>query len=511
MLFLMLTPWMIPGSAAGVRAADGSEGATAFPFTQEFAYSPYPDEQGHIINTFLQKIAEGTGRLRVYTSYRVSGRLDAVFTPDQQGRCNLRVVLDGLGLSGDLIYKDFSLEKVLLPDRMSFNMEIYSGSGQLIYRRFFENRPVPEKGNLFHAESLPFPCPEGGWYVHLSDLGFFYSYAVYSRFSDWLGVLESYYDAGRSLDGVPELLRGLDASDPERLILDEFMLCEAEQVLQRARYAPFYAWFEAEDNDPAGVFSRISDFEAVTGLLRRQFNQSISRIDSMFFEKGEEAILAGDHAGGRRHLESALVYNPFHPGANIALATLDHGSENHLAALSRLGHVLGRIYPSGLWKEKSHLLAGEVLNAVFENVEELTADGRFLDALHMLESPVAFCHTAGRRYPCPDKLQDLLILAHNGMFRSFITVSERALRSDNLGFCVTYLRSALKYQEANARFVRDEATVSGMMQRVIARYFERAATLWVQGDVDAAKANAEAAESLCAEFDFLHCEGFPRP
>jgi hypothetical protein len=150
-----------------------------------------------------------------------------------------------------------------------------------------------------------------------------------------------------------------------------------------------------------------------------------------------------------------------------------------------------------------------VLVALFGEGEELIGDGRFLDALNLLKSPQAFCETVGERFPCPEKLVMMQTMAHNGMFRSFITVSERALASDNLGFCVTYLRSALEYQEAYSGFVTDTRAAVRLLQRVVSRHIARGATLWLEGDSQGANAHFEAAENLCAEFDYLQCDGVP--
>jgi tetratricopeptide (TPR) repeat protein len=479
-------------------------------FEKVFSFSPYPDAHDGVVNFFLQKIAEGTGRLRVYTEYAYSGEVHARLVPHISRKgCDLVLSLQGAGLSGDLLYRDFGLGKVLVPDRISFELMVYRPDGVLALHEVIRQMDIPPEGGILYRQGLPADCSQPGWSVAVIGIDFFYSDAVHDRFLEWLMVLESYYGAGQELERIPELIAGLSYTDPEKIILDEFGLCEAEQVIARARYAPFNEWFGQEENDPAGVFSMLEAFGSQTAMLRQAFNQAISRIDTLFFEKAIATEEEGDSAKGRELFQSALVYNPYHLGANHALARMDHMAGDQSGAISRLGRVIARMYPSGVWKDRIHALTDQVLEAIFESGAELAEDGRFLDALDALADVEEFCHTVTGRLACPARLHQLQSLSHQGMFRSFLIVSERALANDNLSFCVTYLRSAMDYQQEHPAFIPDVRDAASLLQKVVARHIGKGATLWLKGEHTAAWDHFQSAASLCEEFDFLECGRLP--
>lgn len=482
----------------------------AVSFEKRFAFSPYPDEQGRTVNFFLQKIAEGTGRLRVYTEYAFSGEIRALLVPVDGGRgYDLVLQLVDPVLSGDLVYRDFSLGKVLVPDRISFKVNVFKPDGVRVLQEIVREMDVPPKGQVLYQRYFPSDRIQVGWPVDITDIEFYYSDAVHARFHDWLRVLESYYDAGRELERIPDILNRLSYTDPERIILDEFGLCEAEQVIARALYAPFHEWFGPEENDPAGVFSMLGAYGRQTALLRQKFNQAIVRIDTLFYQKAVAAMGEGEQGKGRELLLSALVYNPFHLEAHHALAQIDHGSGDQLGALSRLGRVISEMYPAGLWKDRIHELSDQVLESIFETGSEFIGDGRFLDALRVLGSVGEFCVAVNGRYVCPPRLHRLQSQSHQGMFRSYITVSERALASDNLAFCVTYLRSALHYQQEHPAFIQDIRDAAQILQKVVNRHITKGATLWLEGKLTAAGEHFQAAGALCDEFEYLECGNFP--
>ncbi len=475
-------------------------------FDQNFSFSPHESEQGRIINHFLQKIAEGTGKLRAYTQYAFAGSILVGVATPEQGKCSVELSLRGAGLSGDLIYRDFSLEKVLIPDRASFSMEVFSSGGRSVHSQRFHDLAFSSDGSVFLRHPLPFSCQVTDLSFRITGLEFSYTEEVYARFGEWMGVIESYYEGSRMLDAIPSLVDGLSFSDPERILLDEFRLCEAEQILSQLRYAPFREWIRPGGGDPESVNPRLNAYSARADSLRFSFNLSISRIDTLFYEKGLVALEEERKNKGRELFESALVYNPFHIGAHYALANLDHQDLDHLEALSRLGEVLSRIYPSGFWLEKTRLLAGEVLGAIFKEGDELIRENRFLDALALLGEVEAFCRSTSGRFPCPGTLVDLQILAHTGMFRSFLIVSERALANDNLSFCVAYIRNALAYEKENQPFITGSADARLLLQKVVNRHLQKAEDFWRQGNGSGSTEQMLLARKLCETYDFLDCE-----
>jgi hypothetical protein len=512
-LFILL-PVTISFAENQVRDGDkemaGPDQVAAVSFDKRFAFSPYPDEQGRTVNFFLQKIAEGSGRLRVYTEYAFSGEILALLLP-VDGRRGYELVLQLVNpvLSGELVYRDFSLEKVLVPDRVSLKVNVSKPDGLPVFQEIVMEMDIPPRGEVLYRKFLPPDRIQLGWPVDITDIDFSYSDAVHGRFHEWLSVLESYYDAGRELERIPDMLNRLSYTDPEKIILGEFDLCEAEQVIARAHYAPFHEWFGPDENDPAGVFSMLGTYGRQTALLRQKFNQAITRIDTLFYQKALAAMGEGDHGKGRELLLSALVYNPFHLGAHHALAQMDHGSGDLPGALSRLGRVISKMYPAGLWKDRMHELSEQVMESIFEVGSEFMRDGRFLDALRVLGSVEEFCDAVNDRYVCPPRLHRLQSLSHQGMFQSFITVSERALANDNLVFCVTYLRSALDYQQDHPTFIPDARDAQQILQKVVNRHISKGATLWLEGNLTGAREHFQAAGSLCDEFEYLECGSFP--
>jgi len=474
-------------------------------FRQTFSFSPYSSAKTDIVNQFLLKIAEGNNKLRVYTSYAVEGSVELLAELDHGGMCRVKLRYHEIGFTGDVSYRHFSLERMLVPDRVSFRMNVYSADNTLIFSQVFTGAEIAADGFVSLATAERAWCQSGSVRLELTGIEFWYSETIFGRFDEWFASLEGYYAAMTLLEGVPDLLDGLSYDDPEQLILNEFRLCEAEQVLSQARYALFHRWLNLNNGDPEGFLPRFGELSAVADSLRRGFNRGISQIDDLFYGKATVVGEGGDHDKARELCGKALTYNPLHVPSHLMLAGYDLHGQRERAALSRMQDVVSYMFPSGLWKERSDRLAGEVLNAFFDAVNELLADRRYLDALGWLDGVEAFCVATTGLFPCPAALFELQRISHKGMFHSFMLVSERAFRNQNLSLCLTYLGSALDYQERHALFVPDRRDAEDLLHRLVNLHRKLGNTKQLSGDHDGALEHFGVIHDICQRYGFLNC------
>lgn len=482
-----------------------SKGSVVVPFSQTFSYAQYPGRHGEVVNHFLLKIAEGNNKLRIHTSYVFQGRLEMITERGLSGQCSLLLGYKDFAFDGDVRYKDFSLEKMLVPDLVSFTVEVISPDEERIFSQAYAGVGIPEQGTLVLEPLNKEWCFLAGYRMELTGLRFYYSDVIFERFEAWFASLQSYYEASALLNDIPGYLEELSFDDPEQLILDEFRLCEAEQMLSRARYALFYTWLHLENGDPENFLPRFNELTQMVDSLRHGFNKSLSQIDHLLFERSLVYKEEGNHERVEELCRRVLVYNPVHVPSHLVLAAYELERMELKGALARMKRVVSVMFPAVDRKEQADLLASEVLTAYFEEVEELIADNRFLEALRWLDDVVAFCQATTGLFLCPSELTELQSRSHQGMFRSYMLVSERAFRNDNLSFCLEYLTSAVAYQQEHVAFVPDRADADLLLNKLINRHRELGSTMQLHGDHEGAAVHLLAVKHICETFGFLNC------
>jgi tetratricopeptide (TPR) repeat protein len=481
------------------------QASDSLPFSQDFQFSPYPNSRTSIVNHFLLKIAEGNGKLRAYTSYNLGGLLRYSIHKDDHGRCMLNLQTEDIVFMGDITYKAFSLEKLLLPDMMSFELTINTVVGNQVLKKSFTDVKISADGRSEVVLSEPGICNSSTNNIDISRLTFYYSEQLFGNFEAWLDALETYYNAGDALLQVDAVLHEISLEDPEQLIMNEFILCEAEQRMAEIRYASFHRWLDLSRGDPEKLLVDYSRLSFLTDSLRRGFNNAIARIDTLLYEKALSLQKDDDLIEAQRLFHQALVYNPYHIPSKLSIASYELKTGKQAMALLRLEKILSEIYPTGIWEKESVGLSARVIHKYLMDVSELNVDGRFLDALGMLSDVERFCFNTEGRYNCPELLVYHMTNAHKGMFQSFMVVAERAFRNGNLPFSVEYLKSALSYQAGNIVYVPDRSQAIELMKKVVIQYRQKGDESYLKGNFEEASNFFLTARGLCETYPFIEC------
>lgn len=480
-------------------------GQEAVGFEQAFAYEARErDNSSRITNRFLQFISASEGGLRAYTSYTFSGNLHVELREKSGGLLVPVIYISELNVSGDHKYRDFELKRMLTPDLMDFRLEIKDAKGRTLHKETVHDFPLPELGQESSLHGLALNG-DGPYRAIIDNIRLAYSEEVPERYDAWLSALEDYYRVSTMLGQAEQLSHDLSYTDPERLILDEFRLCEADHLLGLAMDVTFYKWIDLHAHDPEQVAFRTDRLLLRLDSLRHGFNSSISQIDQLFYNLGNELLAEGHIAEALDQYHSSLVYNPFYIPAHLAIAGLQLDSLQKQLALERTGDVLAIMYPDPYLKNKADILADSLFDLYFEETRLFMEDGRYLDALQGLEQLVAFCRKVQGHYPCPDTLNDMLRKGHFGMFQSFMRVAEQAFYNDRLSLALTYLHNAMDYYEAHREFIPDRRFAMLLMQRIANRYQRQGDQAFREGAYDKAAEAFETLIGLCETYAFLIC------
>jgi hypothetical protein len=437
---------------------------------QRFAFDPYPGPHARTVNSILQKIADAMGKLRVTTNYIFRMQLKLVVEHTSGNRHRITAYPGDLTVTGDVLYRDFSLAKVLVPDLVDMRILVRSADGRLLAERTFKAADLSsDKDSLFEM-SLDYDGSIEDVRVEIVDVFFYYDDRMDERFGQWTDALESYYDAGRRLADVGKLIEGLNAAHVETLLLDEFSLCEAEAVLGDVMFAPFHGWIDFRDNDPEGIFPVYQSLKQSVDSLRGAYNRAIAGIDSLFYQRGMTLLADSLPLQSREHFLSAIAYNPLHIPSHLALARLDVAFSDSVTALQRMARVYEQMYPLPGMKAEADHFTDSVLGVFYDASWLLITEKRHAESLELLAHVEKFCRHASPVYYCSPLFNMLFRQSHRGIYYSFLTVSQQSLRNENLALAATYLQNAIQYQRAYEEFIGDHFEALDLLSRVLTRY-----------------------------------------
>lgn len=467
-----------------------------------FAFDPHPDPRAEVVNETLKTIAAGSGKLRVFTSYGLQGSI-IVRLEESDGVVSYTLHPGDFSLSGDIYYRDFSLEHVLMPDLADLKIDFVNQDGGTIYTANIQRLELGAEPEAWPVGLFMLESHSGAIGVRLQASVFYYDQRMAERMHRWDRALATYYDAPIQFARINELLEGIDVRNPETLLLDEFRLCEAESMIGGLRYAPFHHWLGLHERDPEQVMPVLKQLQKRIDSLRLGFNHAIMHIDSLFYEQGKMAALEGSADKARELFHSAIVYNPFHIPAHLSIVMADMDLEDLRPALSRLGEVLAVMHPVGRVSDQAAHLADSVLSLFFEESTTLISEDRLTESLEVLTYLEGFTGKTEGFYPRPPMLDELLAKTHQGIYRSFIVVSERALNNNDLVFAKKYLESAVEYQQMHPSYVPDHDSALKYLFSILVEFRKRAEQIRVEYGPDSAITYVEQARTIGSKYPGL--------
>ncbi|TVR40390.1 MAG: hypothetical protein EA394_08120 [Bacteroidia bacterium] len=437
--------------------------------TQEFAFDPYPDKHQLITHDILQTIARGSGKLRAYTSYHY--RLDLLVEVDQIGKDIQRVsvYINSSHIQGDTRYRGFDLAHLLLPDRANISLEILDEEGRTVHNKEWKGMDVVSNGELWLETEFRFAGDSDRLHIAFPRYRFYYDHRSSHRFAQWREALLSYYEAGKQLSEVEALITSMDTSNVQLLLLEEFRLCRAERIMGEIRYASFHRWILPGQNDPESILPRYDELFRLARHLRKVYNRSLAAIDSLYYREGIRESMDQSLVKAREMFSAAISYNPLHIPSHLAMAEADLADQNKHNALQRLIPVFTIMHPIGDDKYRLDVTTRKVFSIYFATTDSLLADGRYTESLELLQQAKEFCDHTYAYFDCPPELYKFIAASHRGVYRSFLTVSGRALRNDNTGMAETYTLSAMNYQADHHEYIIDNSEALDMMFMVFSR------------------------------------------
>ncbi len=491
-------------------AQDSDEMQREYDFRQEYHFRPgVQTGNNQIINTLLQVIADGNNKLRVFVNYAFQGSLDIKVKLIDSETAQIAVNITGQYISGEYSYRHFDISHWLIPSLLDLKFHITNASDNIlqdIHLTAIEWNDQQNSDTLFTYDLKGF-SPVEDMRLHIASVDFYYPSEYYEETTILRNALSSYYEAPQQIDKARALIEGLSVDHPEQLILDEFLLCDAEIIAGKLRFEGFHDFIHYKVKDPLNVLDSLEALQHELLALRSDFNFAVSHIDSVLYDRGIQLLLNGDTEKARVSFERAVSYNRWYIPAQIALAIMELHSDSAQDALNRMTRFMGKVSPPLRWLEDSQQFALELFTHELKRAEKLAHDDRFLDALKILNRLDEFCKATVNTWDCPHELFISQSNAHYGMYRSYLRVAERAYVSGNFSFAVTYIENAREYQQQNQSFIEDDRESMLLLQQVSEAYQLRAEEALLYYDFADALNKYEALRDLCTAYPTLDCPG----
>ncbi len=467
--------------------------------TVEFA----PRSSGHykITNVVLQKISEANNKLRAFTRYDINYVLE--FSITEIDRHYLKVNLTDINLTGDIYYKDFKIADNLKPTKIKMALMVSSNTNDSFLIEF--NIPVSNiTGSNSHNVFVDINS-KNDVDISLENVLFYYDKKFLDDFKKWENVLYTYYDSNNTIKRINEIIKGFSIDNPDRIIMDEFSLCDAERMYWQIYFSPFINTLNLEQTDPIDFKNRYKSLNDSLKYFRKVYNEKFSRLYNVYYKQGLDYYNEGSYKFALNSFEKATTFNSAHIPSYLAKAKTYIAVEQIDSAAEVLAFVSNDLYPHNEVLDSTKAVIDKVFENYFYIIDGFNENDKYTEAISIIEkadyynekiSLADFNYDINKRYT----------IAHTGIYDSFLEVINRAVTKENISYANIYINHTLKYQQKHHKFIEDHNRIFYHLQNLVDRLTVEGHEKHESEEYLIAKTYFNNAFELCKEYSEINCD-----
>lgn len=408
-----------------------------------------------IINHMLVRLSTGTNlgvdRARVIIAHDVVLRITRV----DQYHMQIYAGLENFLVEGQTAYKGFDMAPFLLPTAVKFELKHLSGLNAVKHLWPFQEvaiggDPAPI-ANFRQSDSTNFRLDK----LELLNKAFVYKESAQGLFDSRLRLIDEYYNAGAELDVLYDELLGIHPDQLEMLPNMEQRLIQVEGRIQRLADKAYETQLNlGPEQDPNNFVPRFADVQQLASQVRQQLTQNLANLPALYFERGRDALMAGNRNQAIQDFQQSLQLDPGFAPARFQLAQIDYQEGRIEAALPNLLSILRQANADPETKNASLQLLADYQGRQLSDAKAANDRKAYQDAIALLDLSAGLC-TEFPGLQCEAKYDYEYTRAHQGIYKALLADARIALDEQRLDDAEQAAQAAIDYQQSHTGSIPD--------------------------------------------------------
>ncbi|MBL7138579.1 MAG: hypothetical protein ISS17_07385 [Bacteroidales bacterium] len=374
----------------------------------------------------------------------------------------------GVRSTGTPLYRNFQMEDVLTPDRVTCNLNLIDLPDSNVLRQFrLSDLDVAQLAIGYTSTDVPVVQP-GRFSVTLSDISCYYSDAALQRFRERIQTINNYYASSALTDSLLAIAANHNPLSLTDLPRKYILLMEINRIVRLIGNHRFGEQLSLHVNDPAQLAKNLLKLDKFSRSATMTFEQQLADPTPL----GQTEALNDLSETYIQHLISyirkSMLLNS--ERGRIYREYLDTwfqipGFEEEQAVFTSL---VQKMYPSGDTAASISRISRAVCDASFRSALRLISESNYAAAILLLQYTGSFREHNPFRDELPDP-EALLVEAVKGIYASYLGIAESCIEQQKWQMADTYIHRAEEYLAEFQGIIPADT----MFQRVSGKLFNR--------------------------------------
>jgi hypothetical protein len=467
-------------------------------------YISVPDSSDEISNYLIKEIAKGIPQRFDYTSYKYGYRRVLRVINTGKGKYEASVDMNEAKCMGDVIYKDFDISDVLFPNRMDIKVTLLNKYKQTVKSIELQKAPIHWGYNkvIYFEFSDTIRVPQ--FYFNVESQRVYYSDSAKWAFDQKVELIDEYYNAKAFISQGMKKLDNFNFTNVDMILVYDIMLKEIEKQVEELFNNDFPGKLRLSGHDPINFIDLFTVFSEKTREIRARENDCLAHLDKIYYERGMLFLLQNDVGKATMYFKRSFNYNNYYVPSHYQFAKILflHDSVQQSAVI--ISNVLNTMNPDPQMQDSVLQFAGLIDSTLIRQGYDYLKLEKFNEALEVFQNAIIFCSNSPG-IVCTNRVYQGLASSKFGIYQSFLTVSEKAIKTGKYELAEVYIAAAREYQKENSSEIIGDAAADVVTTKLARAIIVRADTLNSAGKYDQALLLYDKAASLCAQKSEIDC------
>jgi len=414
--------------------------------------SSYDSHQNTIISEIARSIPKSPDVTTFTADFQSLIRMKKIDSLNYTLFCELK----DMKFSGDISYRNINISHLLIPDIIDFGITIKGskGSGQHSHKQTYSN--IPMKNNLGYFTILQTEFKDTiancDYQVSIEHILCKYSIESVDFFRQNIQLINEYYLSDHRIDEMNSIIQGIDINKIERISFNSIVLKEVESDFDKLMQYDFPNQLNLWLSDPIRFKVRTEELKKNIDILRYQINTKLEQLDRLYYEYGMNALKTEKFDSAQFYFKKAVEYNFAFVPALIELSHLEYRNGTLDTAAQTIIYILDYTIPQNDDVPRLNEVTRLIISSLKESVQRRLLSQDYVEAQYLLEFGLKICQRSAHLM-CYDDMDKLMAQVKYGLYKSLLTVVEKAIENKRFDIAWIYIKNALAYQEENRQYI----------------------------------------------------------
>lgn len=421
-----------------------------------------------IPNHFIIQIAKSIPQHYLITEY--SAKLDLEMTLVKQNSENYQIKLkkNKFRYSGDYRYKGFNISKLIYPEDIEIEIVVEDVNSSKIFEFNGKSKLFTNDGDLFSA-AIKDTSKSYSLKFQKVEIELTFNQSQKQNFDELIKLIDEYENSGFQIEKIKERLASIKTDQPALIPIYVLRIKEIKKMLENINPDNFYNDNTNLKQDPIDLNRQYRYLKSKTKNIESMLKAKMKRIDSVYCENAVDEYESGNINKAEELFNLSIQNNPYNSKSHLYLALIDLKKNQEDKALIRLKKVFFELKPGFRAKQQAVEITHQCFKAIQKTSEDLIRDEDFLLAINLLGSAKEICDSV-EMVNCENTIEPVLSKAKYGLYNSYISIAEEALKNNRPDLANQYLNYASVYQKKNSEFVLNNSKVISLKEDIFDNY-----------------------------------------